>query len=170
MFNFRRVKEEDFIKLYNWLISEHIKEFWYPDSAFSFDEIIKKYKDRLVEGKVDMFVIVFKGLDIGFIQSYFIEDLTPFKVTELSKGIDLYIGDLSYIHKGFGKNIIRDFIKIHIFNIESVKYAGIDPEVNNIIAIKAYEKAGFTHVNTAIDEYSKKLTYYMVLKRTNYFL
>jgi len=166
MFKFRKVEEKDFRKLYDWLNSKNVKEFWYPDSSFTFDEISEKYKDRIAAGKVDMFIIINNGTDIGYIQSYYIEETSPFRISKKSKGIDLYIGDPSFIHKGFGKDIICDYINKHIFIDSHIENVGIDPEVGNVIAIRAYEKAGFRHVNTEIDKHSNKLTYYMVLKRS----
>jgi len=166
LFNFRKVVKSDFPKLYNWLKSEHVKDFWYPDSTFTFEEISTKYSKRLNEGIVDIFIIILNHNEIGYIQSYFIDDNTFFKTSGLGKGIDLYIGEADFIHVGYGKTIITDYIREYVFNNRKVNFVGIDPEINNVIAIKAYEKAGFKHVNTEIDKYSKKLTYYMVMERT----
>lgn len=165
MISFRNVVEADFITLYKWLKIHHVKEFWYQEESFTLNEITKKYSKRLDEGKIELYIIQFNGLDIGFLQSYLLDDSDVFKVNDKIKGIDLYIGDINYLHKGYGKDIIGVFVKDYIFNDKSVRYTGIDPEVNNKIAIKAYSKAGFLHVNTEYSKYNKKMTYYMVLDR-----
>lgn len=165
MISFRNVCEGDFLTLYNWLKVPHVKEYWYQDESFTYDEIHKKYTERLSKDVVDMYIIQKNGLDIGFIQTYITDETDSFLLNERIKGIDLYIGDINYVHKGFGKNIINQFLVEHVFNDIEIRYAGIDPEVENIIAIKAYEKSGFKHVNTKYSKYNKKMTYYMILDR-----
>ena len=128
-----------------------------------------KYKKRLMENKVKIYIIVIDGIDAGFIQTYFIDDLSSFKVSGISKGIDLYIGDKDYLHKGYGKDIITEFITNFVFNNKLVDFVVIDPEVRNKIAIKSYSKAGFKHVNTAFNNYEKVMTYYMVMSRDEFF-
>ena len=77
----------------------------------------------------------------------------------------MYIADVNFVHKGYGKDIIIKFIRNYIFNDSSIRFVGIDPEVDNLIAIKAYEKSGFKHVNTQYSKYNKNMTYYMILDR-----
>ena len=115
------------------------------------------------------FIILFNNQDIGFIQTYFLDDFSPYMIKDTSKGVDLFIGEQNFLHKGYGKDILRSFIKNYIFIDERVQYVVIDPELNNKIAIKAYHKAGFEHINTAIDKLNKKMTYYMVLSREKFF-
>ena len=165
MITFRKLSKTDFMMLHNWLKAPHVKEYWYQNESFTYKEIEEKYSKRLEEGIVESFIIQKNKKDIGFIQTYIIDEPDPFMVKDVIKGIDLYIGDINYIHKGFGKEIINNFVSNYIFNDSSVRYAGIDPEVENTIAIKAYEKSGFKHVNTEYSKYNKNMTYYMILDR-----
>lgn len=167
MITFRKVTEDDFLMLHNWLKLPHVKEYWYQNDSFSYEDIRIKYSKRLKEGIVDMYIFQKNRVDIGFIQTYIINQPHAFKVDEKIKGIDLYIGEVECVHKGFGALIINEFVKTHVFDDPSVKFAGIDPEVENLIAIKAYRKSGFNHINTEYSEYNKNMTYYMILDRNN---
>ena len=165
MISFRKLCEDDFLMLHTWLKVPHVKEYWYQDESFTYEEIHEKYSKRIKEGVVESYIIQKNKKDIGFIQTYYIDDPSSFMVKDKIKGIDLYIGEVNYVHKGYGKNIISSFIKKHVFNDPSVIFAGIDPEVDNLIAIKVYEKCGFKHVNTEFSKYNKNMTYYMILDR-----
>ncbi|MCK5761738.1 MAG: GNAT family N-acetyltransferase [Candidatus Izimaplasma sp.] len=169
MIKFRNVTQKDFKKLYFWLNTPHVKQFWDQNENFSFQKISNKYSKKIIEGKVGIYIFSIDNIDIGFIQAYFLDDLASFMIQGTAKGIDLYIGDENYIYKGYGKDIIRQFIQNYIFCDSSVDYVVIDPEVKNTNAIKAYKKAGFEHANTAFNNYEKVTTYYMVMSRDKFF-
>jgi aminoglycoside 6'-N-acetyltransferase len=165
MISFRNLSRDDFLALYTWLKVPHVKEYWYQNESFTYEEIDEKYTKRLKEDVVDSFIIQKNNKDIGFIQSYIIDDSDAFLVKDKIKGIDLYIGEVNFVHKGYGKDIIQSYIRNHIFNDPSIRFVGIDPEVDNLIAIKAYEKSGFKHVNTQYSKYNNNMTYYMIMDR-----
>ena len=169
MISFRKVTEKDFKKLYFWLNTPHVKKFWDPDENFTFEQISNKYSKRLEEGKIEIYIFSVDNIDIGFIQTYIVDDLSSFKIKGIAKGIDLYIGEEKYVYKGHGKDIIREFLSKYVFNNKTIEYAVIDPEQRNSRAIKAYKKAGFEHSNTAFNEYEKAICYYMVLSRYKFF-
>ena len=165
MISFRNLCEDDFLTLYTWLKVPQVKEYWYQNESFTYQEVHDKYTKRLKEGVVESYIIQKNNKDIGFIQCYIIDEPHAFVVKDKIKGIDLYIGEVDFIHKGYGKDIINSFVKNYIFNDSSIRFTGIDPEVDNLIAIKAYKKSGFKHVNTEYSKYNKKVTYYMILDR-----
>lgn len=163
MVTFRKLNSTDFPKMLLWLSNEHVKKFWYPDSAYTFEEFSNKYGNKISKGNVAMFVISIDEIEIGYIQSYYVDDLKLFKQTKPVVGIDLFIGEIDYINKGYGPLIIEDYISNMLPN--SVDIIGIDPSVSNHAAIKAYKKVGFTHVNTEFNEHEKSELYYMTLHR-----
>ena len=165
MISFRNLCEADFLTLHRWLKAPHVKEYWYQNESFTYEQIHNKYTKRLIEGVIESYIILKNGVDIGFIQTYIIDEPSNFLVNDKIKGVDLYIGELDYVHEGYGKDIINHFVKEYIFNDSSVRFAGIDPVVKNLIAIKAYEKSRFKHVNTEYSKYNKEMTYYMILDR-----
>ncbi len=169
MISFIRIVESDFKKLYFWLNEPHVKEFWDPDESFTFEQISSKYSKRILESKIDIFIFSVNDIEIGFIQTYFVDNPVSFKIIGISKGIDLYIGDKSYLYQGYGKLVIIEFIRNYVFSDEKVEFVVIDPEFRNKSAIKAYKKAGFEHVNSAYNEYEKAISYYMVMSRAKFF-
>lgn len=54
--------------------------------------------------------------------------------------IDFFIGNTVYIGKGLGVEILK------AFDYQGYKNILVDPDVNNIAAIKTYEKAGFKKI------------------------
>lgn len=170
MITFRKYEYSDLQNILKWLKKPHVKEYWYSTSKLTDIQILDKYTKRLNDEKVKMYVIEFMGTDIGVIQTYFIDDLQPYKVQGLSKGLDLYIGEESFINKGIGTELITKFLQQFVFDSDLVINACIDPEVRNKRAIRAYEKVGYEHTCTCFDSESKLLTYYMVLKRENFSL
>lgn len=165
MISFRRVNESDFVLMFNWLQLPHVKKYWHAENDFSLEETSEKYRVRLEDDHYRMYIIQLDNIDIGFIQSSSIGNRHPFKVSEPIVGLDIYIGNIKYFHKNYGKDIIRRFIKEYVFNDPEIHYVGIDPEIKNRNAIRAYKKAGFHHVNTEYSLEMKKMTYYMVLRR-----
>ncbi len=53
MISFRNLSKDDFFTLYTWLKVPHVKEFWYQNESFTYNDIVEKYTKRLKEGVVD---------------------------------------------------------------------------------------------------------------------
>src|SRR5262249_7750269 len=89
---------------------------------------------------------------IGYIQAYWIGDHNEYaralQVGPGSAGVDLFIGEPEFVHRGLGSVILRQFVRETVFDRMGARYCVIGPEVGNIIAIRAYEKAGFTYLKT----------------------
>jgi len=140
MIRFRRLVCADLPLMHRWLNAPHVAEWW-GDEALPLDEIVAKYAPR-IDGKEDVrcFVIVHGDAPIGYIQEY--------PVGEDSAGIDLFIGEVEFHHRGLGAAIIRQFLNDVVFVNASVESCVIDPAVSNRSAIRAYEKAGFRFFKT----------------------
>ena len=135
MISFRALDRGDLPLMHRWLNTPHVAEWW-SDDGRSLDEIVANYSPR-IDGKEDVrcFVIVFDGTTIGYIQEY--------PAGENSAGIDLFIGEVEFLHRGLGVSIIRQFLIDIVFANPAVESCIIDPSVSNRVAIRAYEKAGF---------------------------
>jgi RimJ/RimL family protein N-acetyltransferase len=57
----------------------------------------------------------------------------------------MFIGEEKYRGKGIGSKSLELFIENHVFT--KFDYAFVDPSTDNLAAIKAYIKAGFTKFN-----------------------
>lgn len=144
VFNFRKFQESDLSLFRSWLNQPHVKEFWQETED---DEKLKKKMlvDVPLRG-VSSFIIENAEVPIGYIQSY-----DAIKVgggwwenePAGTFGIDLMIGSVQNLGKGFGSEIIKQFIAELKLKEPHMTSIIIDPEPKNIRAIKAYEKVGF---------------------------
>jgi RimJ/RimL family protein N-acetyltransferase len=143
MIRFRKLERGDLPLMHRWLNTPHVAEWW-DDESLTLDEIIAKYSPR-IDGREDVrcFVIVLGDAAIGYIQEY--------PASENSAGIDLFIGEIRFHHRGLGASIIRQFLNDIVFSDPAVESCIIDPSVTNRGAIRAYEKAGFRFFKTEMN-------------------
>ncbi|MCB9799076.1 GNAT family N-acetyltransferase [Candidatus Nomurabacteria bacterium] len=165
--SFRPLSIKDLPRLHKWLLSAHVSK-WYDNGRQTFEEIQKKYTPRINgDEPTSCFQILYKDIPIGQIQMYKINDYPDYKqslsISENAAGIDLFIGEKKYQHRGLGKHIISKFLHDYVFNQLDVECCVIGPEPNNIAAIKAYQKVGFEYLKTITNpdgekEYIMKLS------------
>lgn len=170
MFIFKKIEITDIPLIISWLKKPHVKEYWDADKEYSDEYLVNKYTNRILEDEIDMFIVSVNGINIAYIQSYYLdrEDYDTYKVNNVSRGIDLFIGDSNYINKGYGTKLLSQFISNYVFSDSSCNVACIDPESANKRAVRTYEKIGFKHVQTLMDKHSKLLTCYMKLGRKEF--
>ena len=58
-------------------------------------------------------------------------------------GIDLFIGEAELVGRGHGPTMLRQFVRDVAFPFHRIGVCVIGPSVDNVAAIRAYEKAGF---------------------------
>jgi RimJ/RimL family protein N-acetyltransferase len=147
---FRPLSEADLPLLHRWLNAPHVRRWW--DGTMSMNEVVDKYRLRLEPGHhVRSYVALAPDVPIGFLQWYAIGaepgylpdhhgdvDLDP-----RAAGVDLYIGEESYLHRGVGHRMLRCFVEEVVLPTGDIPYAVVDPAPTNHRAICAYERAGF---------------------------
>lgn len=111
--NFQPLQESDFHLLHKWLTTVFVTQ-WYKEEG-SLENIKKKYLPRIRgEEKVSCFIIQYGKTPIGYIQTYLLTDYPEYRKylppTEFGAGVDLFIGEADYIHKGLGSSILKRFI------------------------------------------------------------
>lgn len=152
LIDFKRLAVSDLSYMHKWLNSDFVKE-WYGKKNWTLTEVEDKYIPyingvRPTQG----YLITYDNTPIGFVQTYKIKDYPDYArcvdINENSSGLDIFIGEKDYIHKGLGKHIIRKFLKDIIFSLSDSECCIIGPEPQNVTAIKTYEKAGFRYVKT----------------------
>lgn len=137
---------QDKKSVYNWLAHSNLTIEMlgppnFPDNPIpSWDEFNEDYLDHYFDGsqplKGQCFILIYNGQQIGQINYNEIDPTT--KSTE----IDIWLADRAYTGKGLGTEAIKtlcDYL-YHKFGCETIYIA---PSRRNIIAIKAYKKAGF---------------------------
>lgn len=143
----RNLKHEDFSLLYKWLTDEKVLEFYGGRDKKYTLETIKEHYTELWKDEIIRVIIEYLGKPIGYGQIYkmydeLYEDYHYPKTNEIVYGMDQFIGEVEYWSKGIGTKYIKmifDFLK----NERNANAVILDPHQNNLIAIKAYQKAGF---------------------------
>ena len=144
---FRKANESDIIKIRNWIKNnEFVKKWYYKGIVPKFKTLERKIIKRQEIKNFYSFIIVFNDVDIGYIQSYDVDGWGTWsrkvKIFDNTVSLDYFIGDINYIHRGYGKIIILEFIKQKILN-SKYKYVTITPDVNNLVNCRLCEKCGF---------------------------
>ncbi|HYF93409.1 MAG TPA: GNAT family N-acetyltransferase [Symbiobacteriaceae bacterium] len=152
-FHFRRLTMEDLPLMHRWIHTARVKAVWDPDKAWTYSEVVDKYQPRTDGSEpTDSFVIMCDGQPIGYIQTYLWRDYPDYAqhlhLTEEAASLDVFIGDEAYIGKGIGPQMLICFMREIVFANPALDSCIISPEVTNVPAIKAYEKAGFRHWKT----------------------
>lgn len=156
---FKKLEEKDLVNLHKWLNTPHVSAS-YEKQPSTFEEVKSKYLPRTTGADpTEAYVILYKNKPIGYIQKYKVGDdpeLAKYIKGE-SAGLDLFIGEPSYVHKGLGVYILQAFLKSHVFNQDTIESCIVDPLTTNNSAIRAYEKSGFVHFETTNDQEPKYL-------------
>lgn len=161
---FEPLAESHFPLLLKWLEAPHVKAWWDTDVEWTEKLISEKYSPyvngyKIQNGeakKLEAYIIKLGSKPVGYIQLY---DAYAFPrsavLTDLPKSlaaIDLFIGDLDCIGKNIGSNAMILFSEQYCAPL--FEYTFVDPDINNIAAIKSYTKAGFkkAKINAATKE------------------
>ena len=151
--SFRRLRASDLELMHRWLNAPDVRRWWYAEGN-SYAEIEEHYLPA-IEGReaTKPFLILHRDDPIGYVQSYRIsaeddETYASLVDVERSAGVDLFIGEPQYLHRGLGRHVIRRFLSEHVFIDPGVEVCVIGPEPKNVAAIRAYEKAGFRFFKT----------------------
>jgi len=149
---FRPLRRDDFPLLARWLNTPHVREWWRDDPR-TLAEVEAEYAPR-VDGRsaTSCYIMLHEGRPVGYIQAYRIADEPEYAaalgVEEGAAGVDLFIGEEAYVHRGLGPRLLRAFLREVVFRMPGVTCCAIGPAASNAIAIRAYEKAGFRHIGT----------------------
>jgi RimJ/RimL family protein N-acetyltransferase len=146
-FSFKPLLQSDLGRLCIWFNRPHVKEWW--NDGLTEVEIKSKYQKRIGSSVIAPFIAYLQDKPIGFIQ-YYRADQTgdSWRLNEMegTVGIDQFIGEEDYINRGYGTEMIRQFIA-KLFSDSTIKKIIIGVDKNNHRAIRCYEKAGFCFSN-----------------------
>ncbi len=154
--NFQKLQMVDLPLMYQWLNTDFVMQ-WYGREPITLEQVNKEYGDY-IEGRdvPQPYLIRYDTLPIGYIQTYKISDdpdwAKALEPTEEAAGIDLFIGHADYIHRGLGSFVLKRFMQEIIFSQPEIESCLIDPDTENKVAIRAYEKAGFVYWKTIPEE------------------
>lgn len=123
--------------IHNWIAQEHIKQWLHGDGLRNTHDDL----DGFFTGSSWAQHWIAYDKDIPF--AYLLTgDAGKDAIT-----LDLFICDINYLGKGFGVQLIQEFLTSQFAHKNEVL---IDPEATNTRAIHVYEKAGFRTVDEFI--------------------
>lgn len=139
---FVSLTEADLPLMLTWFALPHVAAWWHESNDLNF--VAAKYRSKLSGGKRDQFLIWIAGRPVGYIQwNDAAEDpLWNGLYQAGTYGVDVLIGDPNFVGKGYGPRVLVQFIKEHLLPLNPQKII-VDPEIENIRAIRCYEKVGF---------------------------
>jgi predicted acetyltransferase len=150
--NFLPLTDSHFLLLLKWLETPHVKKWWDPTINWTLELIQEKYisyvkgykLEKGIAKPLQAFIIYIDNEPMGYIQIYNAYDfarISPLTGLPASLGaFDILIGEEKYLRKGIGSKVITQFLQVHG---KAYIHIFVDPNKNNIAAIKAYEKASF---------------------------
>lgn len=155
---FEKLKISDFDLLHRWLNQRHLAKTWGEQKAWSFNDIKNKYLSYVHGYKLEnqkkitihSFIIYCANHPIGYIQYYnaydFPRDEPLVDLPTNLAAIDIYIGETDYLNKGLGVIAINNFVTNIV--LRDFSNCLVDPDIDNVQAIHAYEKAGFKRIKS----------------------
>jgi aminoglycoside 6'-N-acetyltransferase len=149
---FRPLEVDDLQQVFLWLLKPHVTK-WYSPEPSSFMECVAKYGPRTREGSaVRAFMVLMDDMPIGYIQTYAIATFPDYEAQLACEpgvaGMDLFIGEESFLHRGFGPDIMTRFVEEIVFAGDAAHACIAGPAEGNRESIRAFEKAGFRRWKT----------------------
>lgn len=169
-FTFFPVEQRHLPVIHDWFTRDHVKEFYYGEGL----ERTLKNLGLFVQGichngeySFEHWIAYLQDVPFGFLMTSRVDGPQDpadpvekwFEEGKETITLDLLIGPEEYIGKGLGPRMIREFLADKFSHVTKVL---IDPEVSNVKAIRAYEKAGFKKVEQFLPKYSINPSWMMV--------
>ncbi|RUR14223.1 GNAT family N-acetyltransferase [Legionella sp. km772] len=147
--------ESHFPLLLKWLETPHVKNWWDQDVTYTLDLVKEKFGKHIhglalsknSNHKTYAYIICANKEMIGYIQAYNAHDFAQENGLNLNAisgsvcGVDLFIGEQPFLHKGCGVRILNEFEEQIL--APHFDWCLIDPAKDNLTAVKAFTKAGF---------------------------
>ena len=149
---FRRFGVDDLQQVFLWLLRPHVVR-GYARAPGSFTEFVAKYGSRAHEDNpVAAYIVVIDGRDAGYVQTYEVASF-PDYASELgceagTACIDLFIGEVAFLHRGLGSQVARRFVDEVVFGRNGASCCVAAPTEGNLASIRAFENAGFRRWKT----------------------
>ncbi len=157
---FKPLHESHFPLLLKWLETPHVKKWWDQDVTYTMELVKEKYSSYVkgykleggVQKPIQAFIIYSDQNPVGYIQIYNAYDFPRSKsllgLPENLGAFDIFIGEAATLQQGLGSKAIFEFLRLHG---NQYSYIFADPDINNLSAIKCYEKAGFKKASEQAD-------------------
>ncbi|MBS1988533.1 acetyltransferase [Candidatus Dependentiae bacterium] len=138
---FKPLKKSHLPLLAQWFKQPHVAQWWPTESTFDNQSIRDKYLKKITSDSQSAFIVHLGNSPIGYIQCYH----THKEFDVETWGIDQFIGEIDCLGKGYGTQIVKDFVDL-LFKKPNIKRIIVDPDPKNTRAIRCYEKVGFRKI------------------------
>lgn len=151
--SFVPLKANDLPLLHTWFQEPVVQKAFAHSQPLSLNAITEKYLPRILgEERIFCYIVQIDDQPVAFIQTYSLNDYLPEGISSANNalfhlgtphemaGIDLFIASESCRGKELGVNIVQQFIALFL---QSNSHVIVDPDLDNIAAIRCYEKCGF---------------------------
>lgn len=122
-------------------------EFW-DDGHRTVEDVRRHYFYR---SNVKSWIAHVNGHPLAYVQMYLISEDSPFSQWKCPQkttiGIDLFIGEVALISKGLSAPLIHAFVNQCLQGYMPCRLL-VDPSAQNVRALRAYRKAGFSDVGS----------------------
>lgn len=160
---FQPLQESHFPLLLKWLETPHVKAWWDQDVKWT-PELIKEKFGSYVQGYklekglkelLEAYIVYVDDEPIGYVQVYNAHDFPREDNVSLAElpgslgGLDIFIGEEAFLGKRVGTPIIKQFLVEYVDPHYDACF--VDPDTDNIRAIRTYEKAGFKKIKMVRD-------------------
>src|SRR5260370_10969753 len=105
---------DDLPLLHTWLHTEHVAAWWRERPTYA--EVVAEYTPCIAgETPAHCYLIMYEDAPIGYIQRYRLADEPDYAravaAAENAAGVDLFIGEARYLHRGLGSAALRRFVR-----------------------------------------------------------
>jgi aminoglycoside 6'-N-acetyltransferase len=149
----RPATDDDLDLLFGWLADPEVYRWW-EGRPLSREEVADVYTGRR-RPEVEPFVIEADGMPIGYLQFW--------QGTERSGGIDLFLVPGAR-GRGLGPDAARTASSF-LLDQRGWTEVTVDPVLDNLPAIRAFERAGFSRESEELDDETGKRILRMVVRR-----
>ena len=158
--SFTTLSKDHFPLLLKWLNTIHVKKWWDQDVEWTSLKIHEKYESyvqgyKIEHGKkktINAYIILYDNIPVGYIQIYNAYDFErSHPLANLHKKLaafDIFIGEEAYLNQGIASKAIASLLYDYR---NRYTHAFADPEIDNLAAIRTYEKAGFKRIHENYD-------------------
>jgi len=146
-FTLTPITEDDLPMIVEWRRRPEVHE-WYAGRPVTADEIRRRHLEA--DEPVTRCIVRLHGEPVGHIQFYeYTEEWKPAvglgPGDEGVWGIDVYLGEPALHGRGIGSRLVRGVAE-RLVSEHGASRVLIDPHVENLAAVRAYEKAGFRKI------------------------
>ena len=135
LIDFRLLARAGFPMMLRWHNTPHVREWWQLDPRTA-EEVEEKYGPRVDQPSPTRgYTMLYDGQPVGFVQEYLIRDYPEYasaiQVDADAAGVDLFIGEEAYVHRGLGPVLLRAFLREVVFVRGDAGCCVIGPAASN---------------------------------------